>query len=74
MNIIQPGDHVIIAMASSYSVPGTVHNVEKVLKDLPDGIEGGFGSDVSFSMSWLPVAGPDANPYVLCVIRKATND
>lgn len=69
MNVIQPGDHVIIAWPASYSVPGTREHMEKEVRNFPESIKDGFGGAVPFSMSWMPVASPDSDPYVLFVIR-----
>lgn len=69
MNIVRPGDHVVISIPVSYSNPSTKEHVEAQIRRIPEDIKTGFGHVVPFSMSWIPVGAVDSDPHVLFVIR-----
>lgn len=67
LNIIQPGDTVVIVTPVGTRDP----NVIKVLEDRIAGVPGLLkDAPGPFHMMWLPIGSPDSDPYVLFVIRK----
>lgn len=68
MNIIHPGDHVILTFAANYGSSEERKAVEESIKDLPNCIPPEvLGSIV---LTFMPIAPKGAQPQVLFVIRQ----
>ncbi len=67
MNIIQPGDHVVIAIPASFSTAAVKDHHKAMVDELPRLLES--GSKVPFTVTFTPLGGLDEGAYVLFVIR-----
>lgn len=70
MNIVHPGDTVIIAIPATYSSRQQRESVENAINNFPQAIKESANAAGSFSFTWLPIGSQDSEPSVLFVIRQ----
>lgn len=71
MNIIQPGDHVVLVVPVASKDPSIIKAIEDRVATIPSLLKDVPGP---FNLTWLPIGSPDSDPYVLFVVRGNPND
>lgn len=71
LNIIQPGDTVVIVTPVGSANPGVNEVINERTAAIPGLLKDAPGP---FSMIWTPIGSPDSDPYVLFVVRGKPKD
>lgn len=69
MNIVHPGDHVVLVVPSGFSSTRAHEHFNKMMAQIPELMEAG-PHPVQFILTSLAVGAVDSTPSVLFVIRK----